>query len=66
MRIRLQADADLNQIIVAAVLRRLPEADFRARAPALDAAHTGAAAAEARARVVRCQPACRSVTLTAC
>jgi Domain of unknown function (DUF5615) len=29
MRIRFQADADLNQIIVAAVLRRLPEADFR-------------------------------------
>jgi len=29
MRIRFQADADLNQIVVAAVLRRLPEADFR-------------------------------------
>ncbi len=29
MRIRFQADADLNQAIVAAVLRRLPEADFR-------------------------------------
>ncbi len=29
MRIRFQADADLNQIIVAAVLRRLPDADFR-------------------------------------
>jgi len=29
MRIRFQADADLNQVIVAAVLRRLPEADFR-------------------------------------
>jgi len=29
MRIRFQADADLNQIIVSAVLRRLPEADFR-------------------------------------
>ena len=29
MRIRFQADADLNQTIVAAVLRRLPEADFR-------------------------------------
>jgi predicted nuclease of predicted toxin-antitoxin system len=29
MRIRFQADADLNQIIVAAVLRHLPEADFR-------------------------------------
>ena len=29
MRIRFQADADLNQIIVAAVLRRIPEADFR-------------------------------------
>ncbi len=29
MRIRFQADADFNQIIVAAVLRRLPEADFR-------------------------------------
>ena len=29
MRIRFLADADLNQIIVAAVLRRLPEADFR-------------------------------------
>lgn len=28
MRIRFQADADLNQAIVAAVLRRLPEADF--------------------------------------
>lgn len=29
MPIRFQADADLNQIIVAAVLRRLPEVDFR-------------------------------------
>lgn len=29
MRIRFQADADLNQTIVAAVVRRLPEADFR-------------------------------------
>jgi hypothetical protein len=29
MRIRFQADADLNQAIVAAVLRRLPETDFR-------------------------------------
>jgi len=29
MRIRFQADADLNQTIVAAVLRRLPDADFR-------------------------------------
>jgi len=29
MRIRFQADADLNQTILAAVLRRLPEADFR-------------------------------------
>ncbi len=29
MRIRFQADADLNQIILAAVLRRLPEAGFR-------------------------------------
>lgn len=29
MRIRFQADADFNQIIVAAVLRRLPEAQFR-------------------------------------
>jgi predicted nuclease of predicted toxin-antitoxin system len=28
MRIRFQADADFNQIIVAAVLRRLPEAEF--------------------------------------
>jgi hypothetical protein len=34
MRIRFQADADLNQIIVAAVLRRLPEADFRSAADA--------------------------------
>jgi hypothetical protein len=34
MRIRFQADADLNQIIVAAVLRRLPEADFRSAASA--------------------------------
>ena len=29
MRIRFQADADLNQAIVAAVLRHLPEVDFR-------------------------------------
>jgi predicted nuclease of predicted toxin-antitoxin system len=29
MRIRFQADADLTQAIVAAVVRRLPEADFR-------------------------------------
>ena len=34
MRIRFQADADFNQIIVAAVLRRLPEADFRSAAEA--------------------------------
>jgi Domain of unknown function (DUF5615) len=34
MRIRFQADADLNHIIVAAVLRRLPEADFRSAASA--------------------------------
>ncbi len=32
MRIRFQADADLNQTIVAAVLRRLPEADLRTAA----------------------------------
>ena len=37
MRIRFQADADLNQSIVAAMLRRLPEADFRS------AAHAGLA-----------------------
>ena len=29
MRVRFQADADLNQIIVAAILRRAPEIDFR-------------------------------------
>ena len=29
MRVRFQADADLNQIIVAATLRRAPEIDFR-------------------------------------
>ena len=29
MRIRFQADADFNHIIVAAVVRRLPELDFR-------------------------------------
>ena len=29
MPVRLQADADFNQIIVAAVLRRFPEVDFR-------------------------------------
>jgi hypothetical protein len=29
MAVRFQADADLNQIIVAALLRRLPEVDFR-------------------------------------
>ena len=29
MPIRFQADADLNQIIVSAVLRRVPEVDFR-------------------------------------
>jgi hypothetical protein len=29
MRVRFQADADLNQIIVAASLRRAPEVDFR-------------------------------------
>lgn len=34
MRIRFQADADLNQVSVAAVLRHLPEADFRSAAAA--------------------------------
>ena len=34
MRVRFQADADLNQIIVAASLRRAPEVDFRAAAMA--------------------------------
>jgi hypothetical protein len=29
MAIRFQADADLNQIIVSAVLRRVPAIDFR-------------------------------------
>ena len=29
MSIRFQADADLNQIIVAAVVRRLPQIDFK-------------------------------------
>lgn len=38
MRIRFQADADLNQIIVAAVVRRFPEASFRS---ATDAALAG-------------------------
>jgi Domain of unknown function (DUF5615) len=32
--VRFQADADLNQIIVAAVLRRTPEVDFRGATPA--------------------------------
>lgn len=34
MRIRFQADADLNHVIVAAVLRHLPEAEFRSAADA--------------------------------
>jgi len=34
MQVRFQADADLNQIIVAASLRRAPEVDFRAAAVA--------------------------------
>jgi uncharacterized protein DUF5615 len=32
MRLRFQADADFNHIIVAAVLRRVPEVDFRSAA----------------------------------
>jgi hypothetical protein len=29
MRIRFQADADLNQVIVSAIVRRFPSIDFR-------------------------------------
>lgn len=34
MRIRFQADADFNQIIVTAVVRRYPEIDFKTAAAA--------------------------------
>ena len=34
MRIRFQADADLNQVIVSGLLRRFPEMDFRTAAQA--------------------------------
>ena len=34
MRVRFQADADLNQIIVSAVVRRVPTIDFRTAAAA--------------------------------
>ncbi len=50
MRIRFQADADLNQIIVAAVLRHLPEADFRS---ATEAGLTGLHDLEVLARAAR-------------
>jgi predicted nuclease of predicted toxin-antitoxin system len=50
MRIRFQADADLNQIIVAAVLRHLPEADFRS---AVDAGLAGLPDLEVLARAAR-------------
>jgi hypothetical protein len=50
MPVRFQADADFNQIIVAAVVRRMPNIDFRTATAAglasLDDAHVLAIAAE--------------------
>ena len=50
MGLRFQADADFNQIIVAAVLRRLPEVDFRT---AMDAGLAGLHDREVLALVAR-------------
>ena len=64
MRVRFQADADFNQIIVAAVVRRTPTIDFRtAKAAGLagldDAAVLAIAAEDGRILVTHDQAQCR-------
>jgi len=48
MKVRFQADADLNQIIVAASLRRAPEVDFRTASVTNACVWAGSAASGAR------------------